>query len=192
MNKTLEELRHARSKKDFPFLTLEEGEYVELIITRTKYSLFFIWFTAIVTLLILLLILILLPKETGNAVMSTPAGIGSFITPLFLILFIFIVGVAFVATKVHFGNKLFVTNKRIIQLTETGLFAKSTNVIELSRIEDVSFKQIGIIQTIFHYGTIRMSTVGDETTYTFPFVDTPTDEIQTISHLIHTLKGDEK
>ncbi|MBQ6605362.1 hypothetical protein IJH66_00005, partial [Candidatus Saccharibacteria bacterium] len=56
------------------------------------------------------------------------------------------------------------------------------------RIEDVSFKQSGIFDYLFKIGTIRMSTVGDETTYTFPFVDTPTDEVEMIAHLIHLSK----
>ena len=70
----------------------------------------------------------------------------------------------------------------------SGLFTRSSNVIELSRIEDVSFKQNGFFDYIFRIGTIRMSTVGDETTYTFPFVDTPTDEVNLIAHLIHLAK----
>jgi hypothetical protein len=33
-----------------------------------------------------------------------------------------------------------------------------------------------------------MSTVGDETTYTFPWLDTPNDEVNTISHLVYENK----
>ena len=33
-----------------------------------------------------------------------------------------------------------------------------------------------------------MSTVGDETTYTFKYVDTPTDELEKITHLVHMEK----
>jgi uncharacterized membrane protein YdbT with pleckstrin-like domain len=70
----------------------------------------------------------------------------------------------------------------------TSLFAKSTHIISLNDIEDVSFKQSGIFQTLFRLGSINMSTDATETTYTFTFVDTPTDEIKKISHLVSTAK----
>ena len=189
MKKTLEELRHARSKKDFPFLSLEKEEYVELVITRSKISLIFIWFFTIVAILVLTLCAILLYQDFSTRVTLFPSkSTTQFFSLLLFVLYALIILIGFVGTKIHFGNKLFITNKRAIQISVSGLFSHSTNIVELSRIEDVSFKQSGIIQTFFHYGTIRMSTVGDETTYTFPFVDTPTDELDTISHLIHVLK----
>ena len=33
-----------------------------------------------------------------------------------------------------------------------------------------------------------MSTIGDETTYTLKYVDTPTDELEIITHLVHVEK----
>jgi len=189
MKKSLEELRHARSQKDFPFLSLEPEEYVELVIVRSHFALISIWFVAIVAILLIILCSIIISTSTnGETLFPTINIVPLFgvVVPLLILLTILI---AIVATKVHFGNKLYITNKRAIQTLMTGLFSHSTNVVELSRIEDVSFKQVGILQSILHYGTIRMSTVGDETTYTFPYVDTPTDEIQTISHLIHVIKN---
>lgn len=188
MKKTLEELRHQRSQKDFPFLSLEPEEYVELVISRARISIIFVWFMAIVSILIVTIFAFVMgniqPKDTLLPSFN--------MTPIFLLvlpcLYILIILITVVATRVHKGNKLYITNKRAIQTVRSGLFSHSTNVVELSRIEDVSFKQNGIIESIFHYGTIRMATVGDETTYTFPYVDTPTDEIQTISHLVHINK----
>ena len=43
---------------------------------------------------------------------------------------------------------------------------------------------------MFSVGTLRMSTIGSETTYTFEHVDTPTDELETITHLVHVEKGE--
>lgn len=190
MKKSLEDLRHARSEKDFPFLSLEEGEFVELVITRSKIYLLFVWFFTIVTLLLLTLCIFILPSSFEDSLgLFKNFNMTNIFAFAMFILYIIILTVGLIGTKIHFGNKLFITNKRAIQLTVSGLFSSSTNVVELSRIEDVSFKQTGLIQTALHYGTIRMSTVGDETTYTFPFVDTPTDEIQTISHLVYEIKN---
>ena len=65
---------------------------------------------------------------------------------------------------------------------------KSVNIIDLASIEDASFHQNGILQTMFHYGTFRLSTVGDETTYTFPFSDITPSELKAVSKLISGAK----
>ena len=189
MKESLESIRHARSKKDFPYLSLEEGEYVELAITRSKASLFAIWFFAITALLILTLVILSIPSDfLSSSLIPLPQQTLDFFSLALFILYALILIIAAIGTKIHFGNKLFITNKRAIQRTVSGLFGESVNIVELSRIEDVIFKQANFIQKLFNYGTIRMSTVGDETTYTFHFVSTPTDEVQSISHLVHMVR----
>jgi hypothetical protein len=95
---------------------------------------------------------------------------------------------AIVSMHVYSNNHLFVTNKRIIQKAQSSLFSSSTNVIDLVSIEDVSFKQSGIMEHLIKVGTLRMSTIGEETTYIFKYVDTPIDELETITHLVHVEK----
>ena len=62
--------------------------------------------------------------------------------------------------------------------------ATSVNIIDLSSIEDASFHQNGLMQRLFGYGVFRLSTVGDETTYTFPYSDISPAELNAISKLI--------
>ena len=95
---------------------------------------------------------------------------------------------ALISMNVYQNNKLFITNKRIIQQSQASLFASSTNVIDLVSIEDVSFKQTGLFEHLLKIGTLRMSTIGEETTYTFKYVDTPINELETITHLVHVEK----
>ena len=101
-----------------------------------------------------------------------------------------IVIAALIGLNVYSNNRLFVTNKRIIQQAQASLFSSSTNVIDLVSIEDVSFKQSGIWEHLIKVGTLRMSTIGEETTYTFKYVDTPIDELETITHLVHVEKDE--
>lgn len=188
MKESLVRIRHARSKKDFPFLSLEEGEYVELAITRTKAGLILIWVIALLSLMLLGIVfaLVIGALSRSNSIDSQTM---SYFWMFTLCLLILVVISGLLASKVYIGNKLFVTNKRLFHYKVDSLFTKSLNIIDLSKIEDVSFKQNGLIDHLLHYGTIRMSTVGDETTYTFPLVDTPTDEIELIAHLVHNQKG---
>ena len=189
MKTSLARIRHARSKQEFPFLPLEEGEYVELSIERSKLGLVLIWAGEIIAILgVLFIALTVLSSLNMNAYVNVPGSAMPYFYMILISLILILIVSGVVGTKVYQGNQMFITNKRVFQNSMTGLFTRSLNVIELSRIEDVSFKQNGIFDYIFKIGTIRMSTVGDETTYTFPFVDTPTDEVNLIAHLIHLAK----
>lgn len=187
MKKSLVRIRHARSKKDFPFLSLEEGEYVELMITRSKVGLIMLWVGVLVTMVLLGVVFAIAIGALTRARTLNAATMGYFW--LFVgCLLVILIGIGLVGSKIYLANKLFVTNKRIFHYKVDSLFMKSVNVIDLSRVEDVSFKQNGVLDQLFCMGTIRMSTVGDETTYTFKYVDTPNDEMDLIAHLVHNQK----
>lgn len=193
MKKELVRLRHARSKKDFPEITLEEDEYVEIAIRRSKIGLFFIWLGVVLGFVALTAALILFAHGgISSSVFRVNETSKHYLYIMVFALYVILFLVGIVATITYASNKLYVTNKRAFQLSMTSLFSKSVNVIDLVSIEDVSFKQNGVFEHIFQLGTIRMSTVGDETTYTFKYVNTPRDELDTITHLVHTAKSHNK
>ena len=192
MKKELEKLRNARSAKNaqsakkFPNIDLQEDEHIVLSMTRTKLGLLGIWlFTAII---IILLSTILVVVANNSFVIGFLNMVGSESTKYLYIIvglaYFIIIMTAIVSHIVYYDNKMFVTNKRAIQQIRTSLFSGSMNIIDLQRIEDVSFKQNGFFDTVFNVGTLRMSTVGDETTYTFELLDTPHDEVAIISKLV--------
>lgn len=187
MKPSLARIRHARSKQDFPFLKLEEHEYIELLITRSKKGLILIWAGELLGMLVLGVSFALVINAISRGVelkSESMAYFWVFLGGLYAILIIS----GLLGSKIYLANKLFVTNKRVFHYAQNTLFNKSANVIELTRIEDVSYKQDGLMDHLFNFGTLRLSTVGDETTYTFPFVDTPDDELEVIAHLIHKTK----
>ncbi|MBQ9019853.1 PH domain-containing protein [Candidatus Saccharibacteria bacterium] len=190
MKKDLVRLRHARSAKDFPGLKLEADEYVELAIRRSPVGLILLWAgVAIVIIIMLVLLAFLSGGGVDNIISSLPASAKSFLMFIIYILIGVVVIAGLITTHVYRNNTLYVTNHRAIQNTVESLMSKSTNVIELSKIEDVSFNQKGLLDYILKLGTIRMSTIGDETTYTFKLVDTPTEEMEVLMHLIHVEKN---
>lgn len=190
MKQELIKLHHARSAKDFPELRLEENEYVELAIQRSRLGLVFIWAAACTGYVALIVAIVFL--AVGNAGSPTVAGLNGFAKSYLYIIILALFGIitisALIGSKVYKDNRLYVTNKRLIHHQTNSLFSKSVNVIELLSIEDVSFKQENIGDHIFKLGTIRMSTVGDETTYTFKYVNTPKEELDMITHLVHMEK----
>ncbi|MBQ1540269.1 hypothetical protein IIZ72_01770 [Candidatus Saccharibacteria bacterium] len=184
MDENLLKIRHERSKKDFPFLTLEDDEYVEFAFMRAKVCYMMIVGSVAAGLIVVLFLflMILFGQSTLDAMGR------NFI---YIILFTLVVTALLagaVATMVFKGNRLYVTNKHAIQLIMKSPVVKSVNIIDLASIEDASFHQNGFLQTMLHYGTFRLSTVGDETTYTFPFSDIAPSELKAVSKLISAAK----
>jgi hypothetical protein len=190
MKKELKKLKHARSAMAHPDIDLEPDEYVVLHIKRAQVGVVGIWVT--VGLLIFALCLILIVFAQNNNLNSTLFTIDEhsmgFLRLAVLAVFALIIFGGFIAQSVYNANQLYITNYRAIQKSRTSLFANSTNIIKLSRIEDVSFRQKTLFEHLFSIGTLRMSTVGDETTYTFNWLATPQDEVKIISHLVYENK----
>lgn len=177
------------SKKQLPGIAFEKGEQLVLVIKKTKLIPLGIWAGAFICSIVLIAASILI--NGGSSFMfNLDATSRSFLLMILLVVLGTIWIATLISTHVYSGNCLYVTNKRLIQNTVTSLFSSSTNVIDLVAIEDVSFKQSGIFEHMFSVGTLRMSTIGSETTYTFENVDTPTDELETITHLVHVEKGE--
>ena len=185
MKRELEKLRHARSAKDFPNIKLDEDEHVVLSIKRSFLGLIGIWLSGALCLIAAIVIAVWITNDHffATTLFGNLGGTGV-LWLIFIAVFILIVSMSAISTYVYKDNKMYITNRRAIQNIRVSLFDSSTNVIELERIEDVSFHQQGIIGAVFNIGTLRMSTVGDETTYTFNMLDTPTDEVETISKLV--------
>ena len=179
-------MRHARSAKDFPNIDLNEDEHVVLSMTRTKLGLIGIWLFAAVVIILLTMLLVVVANNPTVAGFLNAVGSEStkYLYILIGLAYFIIIMATLVSHVVYRDNKMYITNKRAIQMVRTSLFSGSTNIIDLQRIEDVSFHQKGFFDTVFNIGTLRMATVGEETTYTFPLLDTPHDEVALISKLV--------
>ena len=184
MDEALAKIRHERSKKDFPMLKLEDGEYVEFALKRAKVCLYMILGAVFVSLVVLLLAFLL--ALIGESMLDDMGR--NFVYIILATLLAATVLIGLVAVMIFQGNKLFVTNRRVIQLIMNSPTSNSVNMIDLPSVEDASFHQNGILQTFLHYGTLRLATVGDETTYTFKYSDISDEDLKAVSKLITEAK----
>ena len=190
MKTELAKVQHARSAKDFPEIDLEQDEHVVLHIRRSRIGVVFIWAMVALMVLALSVTLILFASSNGtanNVFSMNEVSLRYLRLGIFALYIVFFFG-GVVGQNIYNSNQIYVTNHRLIQKSRNSLFSHSTNIIELRRIEDVSFRQSSLIDNIFHIGMLRMSTVGEETTYSLKYVDTPRDEVKTISHLVYECK----
>ncbi|MDO8335918.1 MAG: hypothetical protein Q7T74_04025 [Candidatus Saccharibacteria bacterium] len=177
--------KHIASKKQYPSLNLSEGEYVITSVKRHPLGLITIWLSAI-GVSIVILIMPMVFQSSGLVVASQAKLFGSLIL---IALLVFVVLIAAVATMVYQYNKFYITNESVIQHIQTTLFSQNDQIVSLGNIEDASYRQVGLLQTIFGYGAIRLSTQGDETTYKFTWVSSPKKQVDLLNNTVEAFKN---
>lgn len=181
--------KHERSVQEHPYLNLSEGEYVISMVRRHPIGLISIWAVVAAAVLVELVGLPLL--LAGSALVSERLSAAAMLNGglvLLLTAALFVMG-GVIATVVYRANRFYLTNESVIQHIQTSLFSKKDQTISLASIEDASYRQQGILQTILNYGSIRLSTEGEETTYRFNFVANPKKEIDQLNNAVEAFKN---
>lgn len=121
------------------------------------------------------------------------AGLGvlpiNFLPPVYLAMilllyYFFIAGFIFVHYLTWFYNIDLVTNQRILDIDFSSLVFENVDATKLTQVEDVGYKQVGIIRSIFDYGDIHLHTAGPSSNFEFNAVPHPERIINTINDLI--------
>ncbi|PIY96633.1 MAG: hypothetical protein COY66_03820 [Candidatus Kerfeldbacteria bacterium CG_4_10_14_0_8_um_filter_42_10] len=79
---------------------------------------------------------------------------------IFFLLLLFGLGFGARFLFLWYFNAFVITNQRIIDFDQRGLFEKTVSESIYEKIQDVSFKKKGIFSTILNYGTIVIQTAG--------------------------------
>lgn len=182
--------KHDESIKRYSHLNLSDGEYVISAVKRHPIGLVSIWAVVAVAVLVIFIgFPMLLSNSTifGDRGLPAQAVVSGGIV-LLLAAVLFVLG-GVIATVVYQANRFYLTNESVIQHIQTSLFSKKDQTISLANIEDASYRQQGILQTLLNYGSIRLSTEGEETTYRFNFVANPKKEIDRLNNAVEAFKN---
>ena len=176
--------KHEDSVAKHPTLNLSKGEYIINEITRHWIGLFGSIVVGGLLIFAVLAGLTMYPTlvPSGNPPFS------SVLLPAFLLILLICLG-TYIVAWVYLNNKFFLTNESVIQEIQTSLFARNEQTVSLSNIEDASYTQSGILQLLFNYGSIRLSTEGDETTYRFHYVANPKRQIAILNNAVEAFKN---
>lgn len=177
--------KHEASVRSYPELNMSAGEYLILDVRRHLIGMIAPLLAGGIVCLALIAVLILYPVDPESY--NLPGfGLATLIIGLVLSL----VGIGtFIALWVYLQNRFYLTNESVIQVIQTSLFARREQMVSLGSIEDASFNQHGIFQTMFNYGMIRLSTEGDETTYRFAYAADPRSQVATLNDAIEAFKN---
>lgn len=190
VNEISDELRarHEASVKQYPNLNLSEGEYVILDVKRHLIGILAPLSVVIGLIAILAAALVLYPMVIVDPVTGVAANYG--VAASVILGLMLLVGIGgYAAVWVYLRNAFYLTNESIVQEIQLSLFSKNEQTVSLGSIEDASFRQTGVVQMLFNYGSIRLSTEGDETAYRFSYVANPKKQIAIISNAIESFKN---
>jgi len=173
------------SRKKYPQLNLSNGEYILSAVKRHPIGLLKIWAIGLVLIGAFMAMYVLLfgGSDSQFADLSA-AGLA-----ILAIMILFITIGTLIATYVYNANRFYLTNESVIQEIQTSIFSKHEQTVSLSNIEDASYRQGGILPTLLNYGTIRLSTEGDETTYRFSYVTNPKWQLAILNNAVEAFKN---
>lgn len=179
--------KHQESVEQFPWLNLSQHEYVISAVTRHSIGL---WMPIIFSLfgIGLAAVFMFCYPDMAERIGLPLSAHNQVIVICTLVMMLFAIG-GYVAVWVYTQNRFFLTNESVIQEIQLSLFSKREQTVSLGNIEDASFSQKGILQTFFNYGSIRLSTEGDETTYRFQYVANPRHEIAILNNAVEAFKN---
>lgn len=181
--------KHAISARIYPTLNLTDNEYVITVVRRHPIGL--VIPLTLGALLIAAALIILSNYPTIVEVLQIEGQLAqtSVVAVPMLLFSAFIALAMFISYYVYINNKFYLTNESVIQEVQLSLFSRHEQTVSLENVEDASYHQAGILQDLFNYGTLRLSTQGDETTYTFRWAGNPKSRIAALNNAVESFKN---
>lgn len=181
--------KHESSRRLYPMLNLSDGEYVIMSVRRHPIGLIVPQALGAVLIALTLVVMMGSSDIANNLLMyGSASGAGLIFTVASLFLVAIVVGMI-ISAYVYVSNKFFLTNESVIQEIQHSLFSKHEQTVSLANIEDASFTQKGVLQHMFNYGNVRLSTEGEETTYRFSYVANPKGHIDKLNNVVEAFKN---
>ena len=98
------------------------------------------------------------------------------ISVFFYLIWIIIVWIYFFLSWTdYYLDVWIITNRKIIDIEQKGLFNRETSSFRLDHIQDITIDVSGIIATLIGYGDIYVQTAGENRSFSLKFVANPTE-----------------
>lgn len=86
----------------------------------------------------------------------------------------------FIVFTDYFLDVWILTNQRLIDVDQKGLFSREVATLRIEKVEDVTVDITGIFPSMFNYGNIHVQSAGAEKEFTIRYARNP----QQVKHLI--------
>jgi hypothetical protein len=154
----------------FHFKGQKDGEEILMVVHRH-------WFDILSQFFIIFFMLLLLFGSLAFASPILESTNGNISPSLFLFLenifFIFIWLFFFIIWIDYYFDVWIVTNERIVNIEQKGLFSRGISELELENIQDITVEVLGIIPTFLNYGNLYVQTAAEKERFIFKHVPNP-------------------
>ena len=160
------------------FQTQEAGEKVLLFLRKTV-VLNIVWTLA--TIVLALLPLLLYPLKDTFASVLPPLRFLYILVPMY---YLAVVMYAFVNFITWYFNVALITDKRIVDIEFHQLVMKDIAETKLALVQDVSYRQIGVLENMFGFGHVLVQTAGTIENFEFDQLPQPARVVEVVEGLI--------
>ena len=164
------------------FLGKEDDESVVLILRKH-------WQFLLPTILECIFLL-LLPFILSVIIPNLPNR-GLFVFALFLVSLLISLSLLIYRYVRWFYNVNIITDQRVIDMDFETLFSHKTTEARLEKVEDITFKQIGILSNLFDIGSIYIQTAGAKSEIEVKGIHNPKQVQDILSDLLESKKKGE-
>lgn len=148
-------------------ISLSPGEQVLMVLRRH-------WFALARPTFILLILLVLPSLIFGVAGVAAEkfvrAELQSVVNFVFSLYVLSIILYGFILWSDYYLDVWIITNKRLIDIQQKGLFNRSVSELGMDKVQDVTIKVNGFVQTLLKFGSLEVQTASQST---FTIVDAP-------------------
>lgn len=110
--------------------------------------------------------------------------IGSLLVVLGSIYFLSIWLFAFLEFTDYYLDTWIITNERIINIEQEGLFNRTASELDLAAVQDTTAEIHGILQTLFTYGQVYVQTAGEKGRFHFKNINDPEHVKELVTRLV--------
>ncbi|HQA98876.1 MAG: PH domain-containing protein [Candidatus Dojkabacteria bacterium] len=165
--------------KNTSFLGKEDSENIVLVLRRHWLSLIPTIVSVFVLLLLPFIVTSLTPSESRNY---------AFLFSVFLISILLSISLSLFAYVKWFYNVNIITDKRVVDIDFYSLFFHKMTEARLDKIEDITFKQVGVFANMLDVGTIYIQTAGTKSEIEFDGIHKPKEVQDILSDLLQSKK----
>jgi len=154
----------------YHFQGQRENEEVLRIIHRHWFNIFLQYIGIGCAALLVIIIFSVLPKVISLPPDALPSIFSSFLLNTFLLfiwLYVFLIWVD------YYFDVWIITNERIVNIEQKGLFNREVSELRFSRIQDVTSVVDGFVPTILNFGDVYVQTAAEEERFVFRQIPDP-------------------
>ena len=152
------------------FPSQQDDEQVFLVLREHWFHLFLkmiVWFIFAAGLVVFKLYMPKLAPDLFNEDNINTTTLFVQVYTLFLSLSLFLVWIF------YYLNVQIITDRRVVDIDQVGLFSHTISELHIENIEDVTSETSGLFGTIFGYGMVFVQTAGTKERFEFDNVPTP-------------------